>query len=164
MTRKRLTKSRFSKIFGVAAGLAEYLNIDVTIVRGLFVLLALSGSGIVLYLILAIIMPPPEVPFYNDRQVQDTPYVEVDIDGNATRNEPQSNAEHNTCNNSSAMSTDGAIAGKIIAAAIGLAFICIGGVLLTHQFLSGVIIKISIAIILIVIGIALAAISFKNHS
>ncbi len=47
------------KIAGVCGGLAEYLDIDPTIVRLIFVLLTLSsfGLGILLYVILAIAMP-----------------------------------------------------------------------------------------------------------
>ncbi len=47
------------KIAGVCGGLAEYLDIDPTIVRLIFVLLTLSsfGLGILLYVILAIVMP-----------------------------------------------------------------------------------------------------------
>ncbi len=45
-------------IAGVAAGLATYLNIDVLIVRILFVVLAFaSGAGIVLYILLWILAP-----------------------------------------------------------------------------------------------------------
>lgn len=60
-TRKKiLRKSRKDKkIAGVCAGIGEYLDIDVTIVRLIFVLITLSslGLGLLLYLILAIIMP-----------------------------------------------------------------------------------------------------------
>lgn len=45
-------------ICGVCAGLAEYFNIDVSIVRLLAVLLAFSvGSGILAYIVAAIILP-----------------------------------------------------------------------------------------------------------
>lgn len=56
---KKLYKSTKNKmLFGVCGGLAEYFNIDVTICRIIFVLLGLlSGSGIVLYIIAALIMP-----------------------------------------------------------------------------------------------------------
>jgi phage shock protein C len=48
-------------LLGVAGGLAEYMDVDPTVVRIGFVLLALlSGTGIVLYIILALIMPAPE--------------------------------------------------------------------------------------------------------
>ena len=44
-------------ITGVCSGLAEYLNIDPTIVRLIWALIGLSGAGIVAYLIAAIIIP-----------------------------------------------------------------------------------------------------------
>jgi phage shock protein C len=45
-------------VAGVAAGLAEYMNLDPTIVRLLFVLLALAGGpGILIYIIMWIVMP-----------------------------------------------------------------------------------------------------------
>ena len=51
-------------IAGVCSGLAVYFNIDVTIVRVLFVLLAImtSGAGAVLYLVMAIIVPRADTP------------------------------------------------------------------------------------------------------
>ena len=49
-------------IGGVAAGIANYLNIDAVWVRLLFVLLALGGGhGLLIYLILWIIMPQADV-------------------------------------------------------------------------------------------------------
>ncbi|HKM22494.1 MAG TPA: PspC domain-containing protein [Lachnospiraceae bacterium] len=59
---KRLYKSRTDRmICGVCGGLAEYLNMDPTIVRIIMVLIGLSGGGILAYLIAAIIIP--EKPF-----------------------------------------------------------------------------------------------------
>ena len=57
--RKRLYKSRKNKmICGVCAGIADYFNIDPTIVRVLWAVLALAaGSGILAYILCAIIMP-----------------------------------------------------------------------------------------------------------
>jgi len=59
---KRLTKSKSDRmLFGVCSGLGKYFGIDPTFVRLLFVLLALvNGIGIVIYIILAIIMPSEE--------------------------------------------------------------------------------------------------------
>ncbi|MDW8108069.1 MAG: PspC domain-containing protein [Candidatus Kryptonium sp.] len=57
---KRLYKSRKNRmIFGVCGGLGEYLNTDPTVVRILWVILAISSLGIaiLLYLIMAIIVP-----------------------------------------------------------------------------------------------------------
>jgi phage shock protein C len=46
------------KLAGVCGGLAQYFNVDATLIRVLFVLLAvLGGSGLVLYLAMWIIVP-----------------------------------------------------------------------------------------------------------
>lgn len=47
------------KIAGVCAGLAEYFQLDVTLTRAIFVVLALTGGvGIVLYGVLWLIIEP----------------------------------------------------------------------------------------------------------
>ncbi|MBZ5526638.1 MAG: PspC domain-containing protein [Acidobacteriia bacterium] len=45
------------KIGGVCAGLADYLDLDVSLVRILWVLLAFAGAGILAYLICWIVIP-----------------------------------------------------------------------------------------------------------
>lgn len=59
MNSKRLYKIEDGKmICGVCGGLAEYFNTDPTLIRLLCVVLALAfGSGVLAYLIAAIIMP-----------------------------------------------------------------------------------------------------------
>lgn len=53
-----LTRSTDKIIGGVASGLAEYLNIDKTVVRMIFIVLVLfSGTGVVLYLALWLLLP-----------------------------------------------------------------------------------------------------------
>ena len=61
MEGKVLKRSK-NKIFcGVCGGLAEYLGMDATIVRVIYALLVLFGGvGILLYLILALLMPKAE--------------------------------------------------------------------------------------------------------
>jgi phage shock protein C len=56
---RKLYRSRTNRqVAGVCGGLAEYFNLDATLIRVLFVVLAvLGGSGIVLYLALWIIVP-----------------------------------------------------------------------------------------------------------
>ena len=55
---KKLYRSTTNKtIAGVCAGLAEYLNIDPTIVRVIWALVGLSGTGLVAYLVCALIIP-----------------------------------------------------------------------------------------------------------
>ena len=53
---RRSTKDK--KILGVCAGFAEYFDIDVTIMRIIFVILFFAGSlGLWAYLICALVMP-----------------------------------------------------------------------------------------------------------
>lgn len=57
---KKLTKSNNKMLAGVCAGIAEYLGWDVTLVRVLYLLLALFSAGfpgLLIYIILAIVMP-----------------------------------------------------------------------------------------------------------
>ena len=56
---KKLCKSNTNKkICGVCGGIAEYLNADPTLIRLAFLLVcALGGSGIMSYIIAALVMP-----------------------------------------------------------------------------------------------------------
>ena len=55
---KRLTKSNNRMLLGVCAGIAEYFDIDPNVVRLLWVMFCLlGGSGILGYIIAAVIMP-----------------------------------------------------------------------------------------------------------
>lgn len=57
--KKLYTIKREGKLSGVCAGIAEYFNADVTLVRILWSLITLAslGTGIVAYIICAVIMP-----------------------------------------------------------------------------------------------------------
>lgn len=59
MEQKRLYRSRTDRMLcGVCGGIAEYFNIDPTLVRLGFVLLCCcAGSGILAYFIAAVIIP-----------------------------------------------------------------------------------------------------------
>ena len=58
MDQKKLTKSSNRMLCGVCAGLAEYFGINPTVVRLLWVILTFcGGSGIIAYIIAAIIIP-----------------------------------------------------------------------------------------------------------
>ncbi|MDD2305393.1 MAG: PspC domain-containing protein [Prolixibacteraceae bacterium] len=55
---KRLYRSKEKMVAGVCAGLADYFNIDPTIMRILFVVIAFAGGASLLaYLIMWIIVP-----------------------------------------------------------------------------------------------------------
>ena len=58
MKQKRLYRSRENRmICGVCGGIADYFNVDPTLIRLGLVLLACTGSGILAYFIAAIIIP-----------------------------------------------------------------------------------------------------------
>ena len=56
---KKLYRSRTdSKIFGVCGGMAKYFDVDVTVVRILFLIgIFCVGGGLLAYLICALVMP-----------------------------------------------------------------------------------------------------------
>lgn len=60
--KKRLYKGKNRMISGVCSGIAEYCNIDPTLIRLLvaFLTIAGCGSGIIVYIIAAVIMPDRE--------------------------------------------------------------------------------------------------------
>jgi phage shock protein C len=57
-TRKLYRSRTDRKLAGVCGGLAQYFNLDATLIRVLFVALAVfGGSGLVIYLVMWIIVP-----------------------------------------------------------------------------------------------------------
>ncbi|MCR5799128.1 MAG: PspC domain-containing protein [Lachnospiraceae bacterium] len=58
---KKLTKSNKDRLLcGVCAGIAEYFELDPTVVRLLLIAFCLlGGSGVIAYIIAAVIMPEP---------------------------------------------------------------------------------------------------------
>lgn len=56
---RRLYRSRSDRmVAGIAGGLGEYLNIDSTIVRLLFVFFALAGGpGLLVYIVMLLVVP-----------------------------------------------------------------------------------------------------------
>ncbi len=64
---KKLYKSTDRKVDGVCAGIAEFLEIDPTIVRVIYALITLFSAGvggIAVYIILAAVMPRKPFPDY----------------------------------------------------------------------------------------------------
>lgn len=91
---KKLQRDESNKMLaGVAAGLAEYFEIDVMWIRLIFLLMVIMGfSGVLVYLILWIVVPAK--PYFNtfntDYRVDEQ--VPVDITGSMPMNKPRSNA------------------------------------------------------------------------
>ena len=57
---KRLTRSKEKMVAGVLAGFANYINLDPTIVRVLYVILSIASigfPGLIAYIIMWIIVP-----------------------------------------------------------------------------------------------------------
>ena len=57
MSKKLYRIEEGKKLCGVCGGIAEYFNIDATLVRLLWAIFACCGGGILAYIIAAIIMP-----------------------------------------------------------------------------------------------------------
>jgi len=69
MQRKLYKNPSNSVIAGVCSGLGNYFNIDVTLMRILFVAFALlGGPGILVYIVLAIIMKKPPSEYEMERE------------------------------------------------------------------------------------------------
>ena len=72
---RKLHRSKTDKIFaGVCGGLADYFDIDATIIRLLFILIvAFGGSGLIIYLLLWLIMPksPNEPAIITEERVRE---------------------------------------------------------------------------------------------
>ena len=57
MNKKLYRNTNNKMVAGVCSGLAEYLGIDPTIVRLIWALIGITGTGILAYLVAAIIIP-----------------------------------------------------------------------------------------------------------
>jgi len=73
------------KIFGVAAGLSDYLELDVTVIRVIWIILLFcGGSGVLAYLILALVIDPKDVVLAKAHQEEkqkddsDDPFAKYD--------------------------------------------------------------------------------------
>ena len=63
MEPKKLRRSANKMLAGVCAGIAEYLSLDPTVIRVVYVVLSVMSAafpGVLLYLILMILMPASE--------------------------------------------------------------------------------------------------------
>ena len=69
---KRLYKSQYDRMIGgVAGGIAEYLKVDATIIRIVFVLMSLfGGTGIIIYIAGLLIIPEGEKEILSEKKVK----------------------------------------------------------------------------------------------
>jgi len=71
---KRLYRSRENRqIAGVCGGLADYFNLDVTLIRLIFLaMLFLGGPGFLIYIIMAVVVPDePRFGYDEDKAKND---------------------------------------------------------------------------------------------
>ena len=55
---KRFYRSKDNRVLcGVCGGIGDYLNVDPTIIRLLCLLLGFTGSGLIAYIVAAVIIP-----------------------------------------------------------------------------------------------------------
>ena len=73
-TKKLYRLPEQGKLFGVAAGLAEYFEFDVTLVRVILVVLVVAGAGFIIpvYLALALLLPTPDTKASKEASVAET--------------------------------------------------------------------------------------------
>jgi len=71
---KKLERSRKNRVIaGVCAGLADYFNIDIALVRALFIVAAICASfGFWMYVILWVVVPEEIVPEIDNAGIDDT--------------------------------------------------------------------------------------------
>lgn len=99
--KKRLTKSiKDRKLDGVCGGVAEYFNIDSTIVRFVwFALCFVKGFGIILYVVALIVMPnAPDSNYSDDDNIDNLKSANVD-EKNEKKNEKKSSGKSKSDNN-----------------------------------------------------------------
>lgn len=74
MRNKKLTRSANKAIAGVCGGIADYLDVDATVVRAIYAALTILSAafpGVLLYLILLLIMPDAPKDNFGGKQIED---------------------------------------------------------------------------------------------
>jgi len=143
---KKLYRDEYhKKIAGVCAGLAEYFNVDVAVVRVIFVLaLIFHGGGLLIYVIFWIVLPkrpyifsdptvdyrvPPQTPGQGGNPYQGNPYGGNPYQGNPFSNQSFGNNPFpNQPFKNQPRSTS--VAGIVV----GVVLIIIGGSILLDDF------------------------------
>lgn len=83
-TRRRLYRDIANgKISGVCAGLSDYLDLDVTLIRVVWLILLLcGGTGLVAYIIMALVVEPKHVVLRKEEREKavenDDPFAKYD--------------------------------------------------------------------------------------
>ncbi|MDP4281222.1 MAG: PspC domain-containing protein [Bacteroidota bacterium] len=149
MEPKRLFRSNTNKVIGgVCGGLAEYFDMDPTLVRIIFVILAVcAGGGVLIYLILWLVTP--EKPFNFSQNPNPNP-----MENQQNYSEPNHSQEHQQSGQPEkpVHHHDSHYRGNLIG---GLVLITLGVIFLADEFLPHISFSDLWPIILVVIGIGL---------
>ena len=91
---KKLYRSNINKkVAGICGGLSDYFEMDATIIRLIFVLLAIfgGGTGLIIYIVLWIVVPrsPYYLPFQQEPFVTPPPAGQPDMNEAKTAQEQQ---------------------------------------------------------------------------
>ena len=150
MTKKLYRSTTDKMIGGVAGGLAEYFDIDATLIRVLFIVVVfLGGGGIIAYIILWIVVP--EKPY----ELPKTPSSQP-----SSENESGSGFSSNENKSDSFSMSNGSIAGSVERTSskqmwVAIVLIVIGGLLLLDNMFPRFDFDSYWPVILIAIGIGL---------
>jgi phage shock protein C len=76
---ERLYRPKNNRVIaGVCGGFAQYFRIDPTIIRIIWILISLSGTGILAYIVAAIIMPDEDKVVGSRNEWNESPKTEAD--------------------------------------------------------------------------------------
>jgi phage shock protein PspC (stress-responsive transcriptional regulator) len=156
METKKFYRSRTEKVFaGVCGGLAEYFDLDVILVRLLFlVLIVFAGGGLFAYIILWIITPEKPIDY---SQFQNPPTME---NNPSPHEEPKGSQEKSKNDPFRYPPRHHKDRGNLIG---GLVLITLGALFLADEFIPHVSFSDLWPIILVVIGIGLLINSFSGR-
>ncbi len=156
MNRKLYRSIKDKMLAGVAGGLAEYFNVDPTIVRVVFVIsLFLGGAGVLAYILLWIIVP--EEPFYFNMPKDKTQEETSGQSNYADPNENSSQQNYSSTQNdfAKAYEQQKQIQRKKRSTFFGAALIILGFIFLADTWIPHIHFTHFFPIILIAIGIGL---------
>jgi phage shock protein C len=157
MTAERLYRKRINKVFGgVAAGLADYLNLDPVLIRVLFIILAfVNGIGLLLYIILWIVIPEDTTFYSYAGSAKKTSSAGINSDDEKTSTDENESAQDRTSseyNPNFTMPQKSRGNGRIV---FGSVLILIGVIFLAERFFPFFDFFDLLPIVLIVLGIML---------
>ncbi len=156
MESRRLYRSKTDRmIFGVCGGLGQYFNVDPTLVRLIFLLLAVfGGGGVLIYFIMAIVVPEEGSTATTPQETMQTNAQQF-----ADRARELGKGLEQSFNSSGTPSTQAS--GRQGAIIFGVILVALGGMFLMQNFLHFDFARFW-PLILILIGVALLVPQFRR--